>query len=119
MAEQQELTERQQYWLEHLRKAKANGEPLTRYAQSRGLSAGALQQAKSRLEQRGVLRRTPEAAQRVDSNGFVPVIIEPRVMNPVAACRLRHPSGWELQSEALPPVQWLRALVEVDGDAAA
>jgi hypothetical protein len=119
MAKPQELTERQRYWLEHLHRAKVSGEALTKYAQSQGLSPGALQQAKSRLEQRGILRRSPEAAQRVNGNGFVPVSIEPVVVGGVAACRLSHVRGWELQCETLPPAQWLRELVEADGDAAA
>ena len=114
-----ELTKRQQFWLEHVRRAKASGEPLTRYAKSRGLSIGALQQAKSRLVQRGLLRRETPAAPRSDGEAFVPVRIEP-VARMNAACRLRHDSGWELECAALPEPRWLRALIGSEsGDAAA
>lgn len=114
-----ELTKRQQFWLEHVRRAKASGEPLTRYAKSRGLSIGALNQAKSRLQQRGFLRREGPTAQRADGEAFVPVRIEP-VAGTNAACRLRHGSGWELECAALPEPRWLRALIESEsGDAAA
>lgn len=114
-----ELTKRQQYWLEHVRRATASGEPLTRYAKSRGLSIGALNQAKSRLRQRGVLGVKAPAARPLDGEAFVPVRIESAVAGMQTACRLRHGSGWELECGRLPEPEWLRALIRAEnGDAA-
>ena len=114
-----ELTKRQRYWLEHVRRALASGAPMTSYAKSRRISIGALYNAKSQLLRRGFLRRPEPAARKVDGGAFVPVRIEPMVgMKP--ACRLRHRSGWELECEGLPDPQWLLALVGGEhGDAAA
>jgi hypothetical protein len=38
------------------------------------------------------------------------VRIEP--LAPPPRCRLRHPSGWELECEGWPDPLWLRAVVE-------
>jgi hypothetical protein len=48
------LTARQQFWLAHLQSCAARGESLTAYATEEGLSVGALQQAKRRLQRGGL-----------------------------------------------------------------
>lgn len=59
------LTERQQFWLSHIKAC--NGQTLKSYAAEHGLDIGALYEAKSRLKRKGVLSPAPV------SPGFVRV----------------------------------------------
>ncbi len=54
MSKLSSLTKRQQFWLEHLRSCAAGGLSLSVYAAEEGLSVGALQQAKTRLQRGGL-----------------------------------------------------------------
>ena len=103
-----ELTERQRYWCEHVRRAQACGESLAAYARARGISVGSLYNASSLLSRCGNGKMVP---MRVDAAPFVCVQLEPSA-TAGAVCRLRHVSGWELQCERLPDAQWLRVLVQ-------
>lgn len=103
-----ELTERQRYWLKHIDRAAERGDTLKAYAQRRGLSVGAMYQAKSELKRLGALPSPPKQA--VVVSDFVPAQIEP--VRSVTRCRLRHWSGWELECEEWPDPRWLRAVME-------
>jgi len=52
---EQTLTERQRYWLEHLRTCKAAGVTMQAYASEHGIDVRSLYGAKKRLVKRGVL----------------------------------------------------------------
>jgi hypothetical protein len=52
-----ELTERQQYWLTHLRAAEQLGERLKHCAKRLGLASSSMREAKRRLRELGVLAR--------------------------------------------------------------
>ena len=109
----EQLTKRQRYWLKHIERASQCGETLKAYAKQRRLSVGAMYQAKSELMRRGALPRGEQAVVVAD---FVPVQIERAV--PVARCRLRHRSGWELECEEWPDPCWLRQVMTGErGDA--
>ena len=103
----EELTERQRYWLEHIRRASESGKTLKAYAKSRRLSVGMLYNVKSELTRAGILPclDSPTAAP-----AFVPVRIEPTTL-PRTVCRLTHPSGWLLECEGWPEPAWLKSLV--------
>ena len=75
---------RQQFWLDHLRAWQAQGTSLRAYAAANGLSSSSLYRARRRLESRGVLSESEEAAAT-----FVPV----RVAAPAPACRVLLPNG--------------------------
>ena len=62
-----ELSERQRYWLKHLRAADGKGEPLKHYAARLGLSEHSLYEAKRRLRELGVI--APAARRRAGSSG--------------------------------------------------
>ena len=64
MAKQSGLSERQAFWLEHLR-ACADGS-LTAYAQAQGLDLRALYDAKARLKRQGLLTPAPARLVRVE-----------------------------------------------------
>ena len=53
--DEQKLTERQRYWLDHLRACEAAGKTMRAYASESGIDAGSLYGAKKRLVKCGVL----------------------------------------------------------------
>ena len=64
MVDRKELTERETFWLEHLR-ACANGS-LKEYAAAHGLDLRALYDAKARLKRQGLLTAAPARLVRVE-----------------------------------------------------
>jgi hypothetical protein len=66
----QELTERQRYWLEQIQACEASGESLKAYASAHGFTAGALYAAKKVLIRKGLLPQSSPRFQRVQ--GLVP-----------------------------------------------
>jgi hypothetical protein len=106
---ERELTQRQRYWLRHIRAAERKNEPLTVYAEQRGLSVSSLYEAKHQLRKDGFIEaasesRKPERA----TPEFVRVSIrEPVPSAKRAVLRVRLGSGavleWSdaLQGEAL------------------
>ena len=66
------LTERQQYWLQHLRACDASGQSMKAYAQAQNLAIHDLYSWKKTLVKRGVLPRTRTARfQRVETAAAV------------------------------------------------
>ena len=63
--------EREQYWLRHLRAAKADGSTLVAYAAAQDLNVHHLYHWKRVLDQRGLLKATPS---RKSASAFVPVV---------------------------------------------
>ncbi len=55
VVDEQALTERQRYWLEHLRVCEAAGKTMRAYASENGIDARSLYGAKKRLVKHGVL----------------------------------------------------------------
>lgn len=106
-----ELTKRQRYWLEHIRRASESGKTLKAYARARRVSLGALYNAKSKLMKNGVLPRQESSA---EMSTLVPVRIEPAA-TARTACRSQHPSGWLLECDRWPEPEWLLALVQGSG----
>lgn len=100
------LTTRDRFWLGHLRGIARGGEPASEYAQRRGLSVGALYEAKRRLAKRGAWTR---AAKPVS---FAPVVVRHEAASARCVLRLRLGSGAELEWSSAPEVEWLAALVE-------
>ena len=50
------LTERQQYWLEHIQACEASGKSVTTYAAEHGFHVGAMYAGKKMLVRKGALR---------------------------------------------------------------
>jgi hypothetical protein len=65
--DEQELTERQRYWLAHIRACEASGESLKAYAEAHGFESGAIYAAKKVLIRKGLLPQSPARFQRVES----------------------------------------------------
>jgi hypothetical protein len=76
MSHEPQLTERQRFWLEHLR-ACGSG-PLKSYAEAHGLDLRALYDAKARLKRKGILSQPPSprlvraerAREEIASSGY-------------------------------------------------
>ena len=105
---EQDLSERQRYWLEHLRTAERQGEPMKVYAKRLGLSEYSMYEAKRRLRSYGVIAPAPQ--RRVSSSGFarVEVFDTDRVL---ASLRVRLASGALLEWSEAPQGDALRELI--------
>jgi hypothetical protein len=106
-----ELTQRQRWWLSHVRRASASGETLKAYAQHHGISVSGLYDAHSRFSRQGRLDGNVPAPTTPLDTAFVPV----RVESARPVCRLQHASGWVIECEEWPAPAWLRALVSAGG----
>ena len=110
-------SERQRYWLKHLRTAERQGEPLKHYAKRLGLSEHSLYEAKRRLRELGVI--APAAARRPGSGSSAGSARFARIAVPEAAVasgsplRVRLASGAVLEWGEAPRGEALRELVGV------
>ena len=107
-----ELTERQRYWLEHIRTAEGGAEPLKHYAARQGLSEHSLYEAKRQLREAGVL--APAAAGRKSTKRFTRVaVVEAAAARPASLLRVRLASGAELEWSEAPRGEVLRELLGI------
>jgi hypothetical protein len=107
------LTERQRHWLGHIRAAERKDEPLTVYAEQRGLSVSSLYEAKRHLRKAGVIAAAggPRKPERVTAKFASVSVREPvRCVNG-SALRVRLSSGAMLEWSAAPQGEALRELL--------
>ena len=105
---EKDLSERQRFWLKHLRAAERKGEPLNAYAARLALSESSLYEAKRRLRACGVIEPAPQ--RRVSSPEFVRVEIADATRTP-ASLRVRLASGALLEWSEAPQGAALRELI--------
>ena len=68
VAEEMRLTDRQRYWLEHIRSCEASGKSVTAYAAEHGFHVGAMYAGKKALVRKGALPGTQRSQfQRVQT----------------------------------------------------
>ena len=101
------VTERQQYWLEHLRSCEASGEAIKAYAERHGLSVYALYEARRR-------QRRPRASRSVAS---APRVSFAKVSSPVSPAReprwrVRFLNGTVVEWDVTPEGEPLDSLLE-------
>ncbi len=106
---EQDLSERQRYWLGHLRKAEQRGEPLQAYAKRLELSKSSLYEAKRRLRACGLI--APAIPQGSSSPRFARVTVASREASPVTSLRVRLTSGAVLEWREAPQGDALRELI--------
>ncbi len=106
---EKDLSERQRYWLKHLRTAERNGEPLQTYAKRLGLSAHSLYEAKRRLRAYGLIAPAPARGARRPAFARVAVA---EVVRAPASLRVRLASGAVLEWSEAPRGDALRELVD-------
>ncbi len=104
---EKDLSERQRYWLRHLREAERKGEALNAYAKRLGLSESSLYESKSRLRAWGVLA---PALRRVSPPEFVRIEVPAATRIP-ASLRVRLASGALLEWNEAPQGDALRELI--------
>jgi hypothetical protein len=100
-----ELTQRDRFWLGHLKAIEAEGIAAKAYAKRRRLSVQALYQAKKRLVGSGAW--PVKAAPR-----FTPVQVAAVSVRAVTGCRLRLPGGAVLEWDTPPEPAVLAAVLE-------
>ena len=105
---EQDLSERQRFWLKHLREAERKDEALNAYAERLGLSESSLYEAKRRLRACGVI--APAGKRRISSPEFVRVEIADATRTP-ASLRVRLASGAQLEWSEAPQGAALRELI--------
>ena len=110
---ERQLTERQRYWLKHLRAAARKAEPLAEYAEHHDLSVSSLYEAKRRLRHAGLLEaatavKTPEQT----APSFVRLAVrKPSSMAELSSLRVRLGSGTVLEWSEAPQGEALRELL--------
>lgn len=103
------LNERERACLEHVRQAQALKVSFSEYCRQKGLQANQWYWLRRGLIRKGVLAGRGKAKPD-PSVGFIPVHMAPPV-SAAPACRVHHPSGWVIECDSLPQVQWLSALL--------
>jgi len=106
---EQDLSERQRYWLAHLRKAEQRGEPLKAYAKRLELSKSSLYEAKRRLRACGLI--APAIPHRSATRGFARVAMATREASAAISLRVRLASGAVLEWREAPQGDALRELI--------
>lgn len=105
-----ELSERQRYWLRHIRAAERRREPLKHYAKRLRLSEHSLYEAKRQLRERGVLAPAPK--RRSPAKRFVRVVAaEPASRRGSSPLRVQLASGAVLEWVEAPAGEVLRDLI--------
>ena len=100
MDEAIKLTERQQFWLDHIQAARAAKLPLARYAREHGLKTKDIYQWSAILVRRGALEP------RTRSKQLVPV-----QLHTLGGCSVSFPSGARLELADVVTSETLRELV--------
>ncbi len=103
-----ELSERQRYWLKHLRSAEGADESIKAYAKRRGLSEHSLYEAKRRLRALGVIAPAPKRP--TPSPRFARVAVRDPSPSP-CSLRIRLASGALLEWSEAPQGDALRELI--------
>ena len=105
------LSERQRYWLTHLRTAERAGEPLKTYAKRLGLSEHSMYEAKRRLRAYGLIAPATDRKTQTASPRFTRVAVERHEASPGKSLRVRLASGAVLEWSEAPQGDALRELV--------
>ena len=109
-----ELSERELRVLEHLQKAKELEVTVAEYARGFGVDAGELYRIRQKLVRRGAIEGPVQGSKDVPLGDFMSVLISPNGSAPAPSapvCRIRHPSGLEIECTDFPPASWLAALL--------
>lgn len=120
-ARRQELTAREQAYLEHVRQAKEQGRTLTAYCQKLGLNVRSLYSVRRELVEKGIVPRTlAPKTKKARPGKFVAVrIATPGTNGAEPVCRVRHPSGVTIECDRWPEAAWVAQLMRGGADASA
>jgi hypothetical protein len=104
-----DLTDRQRYWLGHLREAEQRGEPVKSYAKRLGLASSSMYEAKRRLRGLGVLEAAPMSPPRAAE--FIRVAVADRAPSTRPRFQVRLASGAVLEWSEAPQGKALHELI--------
>ena len=106
------LSERDRYWLGHVRACDQSGSTASEYARRHDLSIGALYEAKRRLVKRGMWPVTRERARTASQPRFIPVAIPaPEAPGASPGLCLRLADGTTLEWSSSPAAEILTAVL--------
>ena len=125
--DEQKLTEREQQYLEHVRRAKERGISLVEYCAELGVKPRALYSTRRDMVRKGLLPRVRPVKgerRRVTSKKSSFATVRVAARTPVSAeggvvCRVRHPSGCLLELGHWPEAAWISKVLQGAGDASA
>lgn len=117
----EQLTEREQRVLEHLRRAQEQGVGLAKYARQAGVDVGEIYGGKQSLVRKGVIaarvRRDDSENDEAPVGKFVPVqLMSGFRSGGTPACQIRHPSGVVIECLSFPPIAWISAVLSGGSD---
>lgn len=128
----EELSEREQKGLEHLRQAKALGVSLAEYCRRFELDLNLWYRVKQKLVRKGLaekgeackvvksaaVEKTAARQQRAFARVHIAAAPSPVAVKSLLAavdtpmaCRIEHPCGWVLECSSLPPAAWLATVL--------
>jgi hypothetical protein len=109
MKDGRNLTERERKYFEHVQRAYSRGQSLAQYCRDAEIDVKDLYSAKQQLLRKGALPESDGRSKQSDRRSeLIPVRVIPApspISGPV--CRLRHPSGWQIECSSWPEVSWL------------
>jgi hypothetical protein len=118
----EQLSEREQRVLEHLRRAQELKVGLAEYARQAGVDAGEIYSGKQSLVRKGVIaarvrRGDSEGDEEVPTGKFVPIqMVGGFRSSGTPVCQIRHPSGVVIECSSFPPVTWITAVLSGGSD---
>ena len=106
----QNLTQRLQTTLDHLKHAQELGSKLSDYAEAFGLNVKDLYNGRTQLQRKGLWPKSRAATSHPPELLAVQVTETPAAATDGWMYRLTGPGGWMLECRQLPDVAWLSAL---------
>jgi hypothetical protein len=103
------LTERDRFWLRHVRACTRSGEAATEYTKRHGLAVGAYYEAKRRLIGRGALSRAGTTSR--PPSVFTQVVAADPGRDRSGGFRIRLPGGALLEWERVPEAATIESLI--------
>jgi hypothetical protein len=113
----QNLTQRLQTTLDHLKQAQELGSKLSDYAEAFGLNVKDLYNGRAQLQRKGLWPKARSAPSRPPELLAVRVTESATTTADSWMYRLTGPGGWMLECRQLPDVAWLSALSSVTSQA--
>jgi len=112
----EQLTDREQRVLEHLRRAQELKVGLAEYARQAGVDVGEIYSGKQSLVRKGVIaarvRQGDTEGDEVPAGKFVPIQMAGGFRSSgTPVCQIRHPSGVVIECSSFPPITWITAVL--------
>ena len=113
-----QLMQREEAYLDHVRRAQAGKVSLAQYCRTKGLNVQSLYNLRHQLSGKNLAQPKTPAKRSKSQSKFISVqVAAAETVSPGAACRL-HLKGWVIECASLPPTGWIAGLMAGGCDAA-